>query len=50
MQAVKSINYGNTEQRYSALIAQATGNAFISGKAQWLINQNDPLKHGFLLR
>jgi len=46
VQAVEKLNYGD----FSAVIAQVTGNAFICGKAQWLIDVNDPLKHGFLLR
>ena len=50
VQAIEKLNYGTNEQNYDAVIAQVTGNAFVSGKAQWLINQNDPLKHGFLLR
>ncbi|MCI2282940.1 proline racemase family protein [Colwellia sp. MSW7] len=50
VEAIESIYYGNNEQRYNAVIAQVTGNAFICGKAQWLINKNDPLKNGFLLR
>jgi proline racemase len=50
VQAIKSRHYGSDEQNYNAVIAQVTGDAFICGKAQWLINQNDPLKHGFLLR
>lgn len=50
VQAIKNIHYGSSEQNYNAVIAQVTGNAFVCGKAQWLINQNDPLKYGFLLR
>ena len=50
VQAVEKISYGNNEKTYDAVIAQVTGNAFVSGKAQWLINKNDPLKNGFLLR
>jgi len=50
VQAIEKLNYGTSEQNYDAVIAQVTGNAFVCGKAQWLINQNDPLKHGFLLR
>ncbi len=50
VQAIKNISYGTREQNYDAVIAQVTGNAFVCGKAQWLINQNDPLKYGFLLR
>ncbi|GAA6170421.1 proline racemase family protein [Colwellia sp. KU-HH00111] len=50
VQAIKHISYGNNEQTYQGIIAQVTGDAFICGKAQWLINKDDPLKHGFLLR
>lgn len=50
VQAIDNINYGNSEQTYKAVIAQVTGNAFICGKAQWLIDNKDPLKNGFLLR
>lgn len=50
VQANEKINYGNSEQNYDGVIAQVTGAAFICGKGQWLINQDDPLKYGFLLR
>lgn len=50
VQAIERLNYGTNEQNYQAVIAQVTGEAFICGKAQWLINQDDALKHGFLLR
>jgi trans-L-3-hydroxyproline dehydratase len=50
VKAIESINYGTNEESYDAVIAQVTGDAYVCGKAQWLINQNDPLKHGFLLR
>ena len=50
VQAIENIHYGTSEQSYDAVIAQVTGEAFVCGKAQWLINKNDPLKHGFLLR
>jgi len=50
VKAIEKLNYGTNEQSYDAVIAQVTGEAFICGKAQWLINQDDPLKHGFLLR
>jgi len=33
-----------------AVIPQVTGDAFICGKGEWLINAKDPLKYGFLLR
>lgn len=35
---------------FSAVIPEVTGDAYICGKAQWLINAHDPLKYGFLLR
>ncbi|SEL11925.1 proline racemase [Colwellia chukchiensis] len=50
VQATQSLRYGNSKQSYDAVIAKVTGNAFISGKAQWLLDTRDPLKHGFLLR
>jgi len=46
VQAIEKVNFADFE----AVVPQVTGNAFISGKAQWLINQADPLKNGFLLR
>lgn len=50
VQAIERLNYGTDAHNYDAVIAQVTGNAFICGKAQWLINLDDPLKHGFLLK
>lgn len=50
VQAIEALTYGNNKQSYQAVIARVTGEAFVCGKAQWLINQDDPLKHGFLLR
>jgi len=50
VQAIEKLNYGTDAHNYDAVIAQVTGNAFICGKAQWLINLDDPLMHGFLLR
>ncbi|GAW96164.1 MULTISPECIES: proline racemase family protein [Colwellia] len=35
---------------FTAVIPEVTGDAYICGKAQWLINAQDPLKYGFLLR
>jgi len=35
---------------YSAVIAQVSGQAYVCGKGQWLIDPRDPLKYGFLLR
>jgi len=46
VQAIKQVNFSGLD----AIIPQVTGEAFVSGKAQWLINQADPLKNGFLLR
>lgn len=46
VQAIEKVNFAGVD----AIIPQVTGNAFVSGKAQWLINQADPLKNGFLLR
>lgn len=44
--AIEKVNYAGVD----AIIPQVTGDAFICGKAEWLINLNDPLKNGFLLR
>ncbi|TPH14042.1 proline racemase family protein [Litorilituus lipolyticus] len=46
VKAIEKVNYAGVD----AIIPQVTGDAFISGKAQWLINLNDPLKNGFILR
>ncbi len=35
---------------YDAVIPQVTGSAFITGVNQLLVDPDDPLKHGFLLR
>ncbi len=35
---------------FDAVIPEVTGDAYVCGKAQWLINSDDPLKDGFLLR
>jgi proline racemase len=35
---------------FDAVIPEVTGDAYVCGKAQWLINSQDPLKDGFLLR
>ncbi len=50
VEAIEELTYGTAQNSHNAVIAQVTGEAFICGKAQWLINQDDPLKHGFLLR
>lgn len=41
-----TINYGP----YEAVIPKIAGNAFIVGQNEWLIDPNDPLKNGFILR
>lgn len=35
---------------YPAIIPEVTGSAYITGKHQFLIDPNDPLKQGFILR
>ncbi len=35
---------------FDAVVPEVTGDAYICGKGQWLINAQDPLKYGFLLR
>lgn len=35
---------------FDAVTPEVTGDAYICGKGQWLINAQDPLKDGFLLR
>ncbi len=35
---------------YQAVIPEVEGNAYITGKHEFLINPNDPLKEGFILR
>lgn len=42
----QTIQYGP----YEAVIPTIEGNAFIVGKNEWLIDPNDPLKNGFILR
>lgn len=34
---------------YKAIIPQVTGSAYITGYAQWMIDEDDPVKHGFAL-
>lgn len=46
VKAIDKVNFAG----FDAVIPQVTGDAHICGKAQWLINQADPLKYGFLLR
>jgi proline racemase len=35
---------------YDAVIPEVSGNAYITGKNTFWINQEDPLKDGFILR
>jgi trans-L-3-hydroxyproline dehydratase len=35
---------------YRAVIPEVTGTAHITGRAEWLIDPDDPLGHGFILR
>ncbi len=35
---------------YKAVIPEVTGSAYITGCNEWLIDPDDPLKHGFILR
>lgn len=44
--AIEEVNFG----KYSAIIPQVEGTAYITGKHEFLIHPNDPLKHGFLIR
>jgi len=44
--AIESLDFSGL----NAVIPQVTGDAFICGKGEWLINAKDPLKYGFLLR
>ncbi|WDE01933.1 proline racemase family protein [Thalassomonas actiniarum] len=46
VQACERLDYDG----YPAVIARVSGQAFVCGKGRWLINEQDPLKHGFLLR
>lgn len=43
---VKSMKFGN----YDAIIPQVDGTAYITGKSEFLIDPEDPLKEGFILR
>lgn len=36
--------------QYNAIIPKVTGSAYITAKNEWLIDPNDPLKGGFILR
>jgi len=35
---------------YDAVIPEVTGQAYITGRAEWLIDSRDPLRYGFFLR
>ena len=43
---VSSTRFGN----YDAVIPQVEGNAYITGKHEFIIDPEDPLKEGFILR
>ena len=43
---VETTQYGN----YEAVIPKVTGNAFVCGQAEFLIDPDDPFRHGFFLR
>jgi trans-L-3-hydroxyproline dehydratase len=43
---VKEIKYGP----YKAIIPEVEGTAYITGKSEFYIDPDDPLKHGFILR
>ena len=36
--------------KFNAIIPQVSGNAFITGEHTFLINKDDDLKYGFILR
>ena len=44
--AIKEIEYGG----HNAVIPEVEGKAFISGKNEFIIDPDDPLKNGFILR
>lgn len=46
VQAIENLTFAG----FDAVIPEVTGEAYICGKGQWLINAEDPLKYGFLLR
>ena len=35
---------------YSAVVPRVSGTAYVVGRSEWLIDPNDPLRNGFLLR
>lgn len=43
---VQTVQYGP----YEAVIPEVSGNASVVGLCEWLIDPQDPLKHGFILR
>jgi proline racemase len=46
VKVVGEVNYGN----FGAVIPQVTGNAYITGEHTFLIDAEDELKYGFILR
>lgn len=46
VEAIKKVDYHGLK----AVIPEVTGQAFISGKCEFIIDPNDPLKQGFILR
>jgi trans-L-3-hydroxyproline dehydratase len=45
-----SVHQGTKLGEYEAVIPQVEANAFITGKQEFLIDPEDPLKEGFILR
>lgn len=43
---VKTVDYG----KFNAVIPEVSGNAYITGKHEFLIDPRDPMKNGFILR
>ena len=43
---IKETTFGS----YKAVIPEVTGTAFVTGKNEFWIDPEDPLKHGFILR
>lgn len=46
VEAIEKVKFGE----YDAIIPRVTGSAYICGKSQLIIDPNDPLKRGFILR
>lgn len=46
VQAIEALSFAG----FDAVIPEVTGDAYVCGKGQWLINSEDPLRYGFLLR